>query len=154
MKDHKLKSIISVIFIFSHFALVISAFCSWKWVKGFTFDEALDSMLILGPMLTGYSMVMMRSVFYPPAHPSQKERTLAYVILSIGLFSLLVGFLAFSMKFKSDGDITFDSYKKLLAGIDTLFALYLTQVMGSLFEGDAPAAPIPPPGAGAGGGQL
>lgn len=136
MPDHILKSILAVTFIFVQFIVIGFAFYEWKDHGGFQFDEAMDNALTIAPMTAVYAASMMRYVLYPPPRVSKKKRPIPYVILSLGLFALFAVALFFLASAKSNSGVTFEQYKKALAVADTVFGVYLSQIVASLFEGD------------------
>lgn len=138
MRDHTLKSILAIFFILAQFVVVGSGFYYWREFGGFEFDEAMDSALMIAPVTAAYAAVMMRYVFFPPPRASQRKRSLPYVILSLTLFGMFTFALFMLANFKAYSGISFDQYKRAIAAADTIFAIYLSQIVASLFEGDRP----------------
>ena len=149
MYDRTLKNVVALTFIVGHIALVFQIGALWYLDNAFDFSEVLDACLIVTPMIAAYASGMVRYVFFAPANVSRgPKRSPTFVTATALVVSAFFFVLAMMAIAKSNGKITFESYKRALAGIDTVFAIYLSQLVASLFGaevGSAHAHPEAPP---------
>lgn len=138
MTARTIQAIVGVIFIVSHFAVLILV-AVFYIARGFTFEEMTTTMSIIGPVFAGYTLIIVRAIFAERAQrktvPEEKERFL-FIFLALFVPVVFVSVLVaiIYLRAYNVGISSFEQFKTILALIEGVFAVYLGPIVQSLFS--------------------
>jgi hypothetical protein len=145
MYQGTLKGVVSGIVITGHFFL-ISLLLFMFFIGGFLFTEMTTSLAIILPMTGIYTSAVIKDII---VHSDVSFRSKDVRVLSIGytILAILLPLMFFTylfciviLKALNIGMSDFEQFKTLLGIGETVFAVYLGQVVHSIFNVDPPAS--------------
>jgi hypothetical protein len=138
MTARTIQAIVGVIFIVSHFAVLILV-AAFYIARGFTFEEMTTTISIVAPVFAGYTLIIVRAIMaertQSDAIPKPKERFL-FVFLSLFVPLVFVSVLVaiICLRAYNVGISSFEQFKTMLALVEGVFAVYLGPIIQSLFS--------------------
>ena len=136
MSETELKNRIGIFLVLAQFGTLVMIIFLY-FAGGFLFDEMTTTAALVLPMLASYTTVITKHFTRTRRQVSEKTRpvTNAFVFVSF-LIPLLFVFLIVTiivLKSLSIGFSSFDQFKTMLAIVESAFAIYLGQIIYSLF---------------------
>jgi hypothetical protein len=149
MTARTLQAIVGVIFIVSHFAVLILV-AAFYIARGFTFEEMTTTIAIVAPVFAGYTLIIVRAIMAERTQgntaPQKNERFL-FIFLSLFVPAVFVLVLVaiICLRAYNVGISSFEQFKTMLALAEGVFAVYLGPIIQALFsagkqEGEASVA--------------
>lgn len=136
MTTRSIQAIVGVIFIVSHFAVLILV-AGFYIARGFTFEEMTTTISIIAPVFAGYTMIIVRAIMAErKSEPSQSREGFLFAFLSLFVPIVFVVVLVsiICLRAYNVGISSFEQFKTMLALIEGIFAVYLGPVVQSLFS--------------------
>jgi hypothetical protein len=140
MTENKLKSTLGIFLIIAHFVVILMVVVFY-FLDAFLFEEMTTTLALIIPMFAVYTTAIIKSIIdnrnieHNPTIPVPHV-TNSFVFVSLvlpALFALfvlgLVTLKAFSVGFDS-----FEQFKILIGLAETIFGIYVGQIIGSLFD--------------------
>jgi hypothetical protein len=139
MTERQIQSIVGVLFILSHIA-VIALVGALYIIQGFTFEEMTTTISIMAPVFAGYTLIITRAIVAERSDALTARRAAK----QSGLFIFLSLFMPVSfvaalvaiilLRAYNIGIGSFEQFKAMLAIIEGIFAVYLGPIVQSLFS--------------------
>src|SRR3954447_17751467 len=149
MTARAIQAIVGVIFIISHFAVLILV-AAFYIARGFTFEEMTTTISIIAPVFAGYTLIIVRAIMAERAAsdptPQRKEPFL-FVFLSLFVPVVFVAVLVaiIYLRAYNIGISSFEQFKTMLAIVEGVFAVYLGPIVQALFSAGKDNASPPAP---------
>ena len=140
MTEDKLKSTLGIILVIAHF-LVILLVIVFYFLEAFLFEEMTTTLALIIPMFAVYTTAIIKSIIdnknteHDPTVPLRNV-TNSFVFVSLFLpvlFTLFVLALVVLKAFNVGFD-KFEQFKILIGLAETIFGIYVGQIIGSLFD--------------------
>jgi hypothetical protein len=137
MREERLKTTLGLYIVVAHFAIILLIVAFW-FSDYFLFEEMTTALALIIPMFATYTTVIIRNII-DEMHPTQresKEVTVAFTFISFFIPSLFTFFIAalIILKALNIGFDSFEQFKILLGLAETIFALYVGQIISKLFN--------------------
>lgn len=138
MKEYQLKNRLGIFIFIGHFALVILVIII-HFIGWFDFPKMLASLEIIIPLFAAYTTIILKffiSTKNKNIKASKKIISPQFVFISFFLPSILMLFIATTVILKGIGLVfdSFEQFRTTLALSESVFGVYLGQVIFSLFE--------------------
>ncbi len=136
MNETRLRNVLGLYLILTHFMLIFLVLLLWALGKGFDFHEMADTLMIVAPMFALYSTAIVRQMV--SGQPRQVERAgevdSARVFVSLFIPSVFIAALLVVIGAWFWRTIGFQEFKGALAAVEALFGVYVGLVVSSLFR--------------------
>jgi small-conductance mechanosensitive channel len=138
--EDKLKSTLGILLVIAHF-LVILLVVVFYFLEAFLFEEMTTTLALIIPMFAVYTTAIVKSIIenrnieHNPTVPVRNV-TNSFVFISLVipvLFTLFVLALVVLKAFNVGFD-KFEQFKILIGLTETIFGIYVGQIIGSLFD--------------------
>jgi glucan phosphoethanolaminetransferase (alkaline phosphatase superfamily) len=144
MYSNVLKSTLSLIVVLGHFMLLLLVVLMF-FLSAFTFSELTTTIAILLPITSIYASTVIKEIIRDRNFEQQvanTKYTSSYALLSIALPLTFITYLFAIVLLKSFniGVENFDQFKGLLVTGETIFAVYVGQIVHSMFDPTSNAA--------------
>ena len=137
MSEVELRNRVGVFLIAAQFGILL-LIMSLYFAGGFLFDEIATSVALVVPMFAVYTTAIMKHFVKTRRHVNKKSRpvTNAFAFISILIPTSFVLLIAAIIILKSQNIAfsSFDEFKTTLALLESAFAIYIGQVIYSLFQ--------------------
>lgn len=138
MKEVQLRNRVGIFLIISHFGIMLSVIGIYL-AGGFLFDEMTTTIALMAPFFASYTTVIVRFVIKNKYQTQAKSKDISGMFVFIG-FLLPCLFIAailaaIVLKALNAGFSSFEEFKTVIAIFETVFAVYVGQVVFSLFKG-------------------
>jgi hypothetical protein len=138
MTARTIQAIVGVIFIVSHFAVLILV-AAFYILRGFTFEEMTTTISIIAPVFAGYTLIIVRAIMAERRDgdkgPKVKERFLfTFLSLFVPVVFVLVLVAIILLRAYNVGISSFEQFKTMLAIVEGVFAVYLGPIVQALFS--------------------
>jgi hypothetical protein len=144
MTEIELKNRLGLFIVASHFGILILVIMFWL-SNAFLTEEMTTTVAIIAPFLTTYATAIVRYIIDSrhDVSPVSKPLTGIFVLVTFAIPGAFVVLIAGAIILKAFnvGLDTFENFKIMLATTETIFGLYVGQLLFSLFE-----RPKPPDG--------
>ena len=143
MKEDTLKRLVFVLIVISKVIVIGNLFLfSTYSLGGFSKDEMFRAMGILTPIFMAYITVMLNDMIGGDRHLVAEGESEAPVrrvstffrnltLIVIPTYTLI---LVMVIRMRASGDMDFAELEKWFAGIESIFAIYIGQIMAALFK--------------------
>lgn len=139
MEKNKFKNIIGLVLIVSHF-LVIVLTIIYFFLGGFKFSELTTTISLIIPIYATYTSYIIKDIVKHSGESKHKKKTYnynkVYIFITLFVISLFNLFLIsiISLKAFNIGFQDYDQFKILLALTETIFGVYVGQLIAKLFN--------------------
>jgi hypothetical protein len=137
MNEVALKDRLGIFIVVSHFGLLLLAIVIWL-AGGFLTDEMTTTIAIIAPFLATYTTAILKNIAESKNKVSARGKPVTdiFVLMSFcipGAFAMLLA-AALLLKAFNVGLRSFEDFKILLGTAETIFGVYVGQLIFSLFE--------------------
>jgi hypothetical protein len=140
MEKNKFKNRLAILLILSHVIAIVQVIVLYFSI-GFKISELTTTLSMLTPIFTVYTTLIIKNIIenkVKVTDTSQVEFTETYVFIS---FFIATGFTIYLftinlLKAFNIGFSEFDNYKTLLGISETLFGLYLGQIIPDVYKSE------------------
>jgi hypothetical protein len=137
MNEIELKNRLGIFIVVSHFGMLVLVVVIWL-LGGFLTDEMTTTVAIVAPFLASYTTAIIKYIVETKNKISTRGKpvTSIFVFMSFclpGAFSLLL-IAAVLLKGFNIGLRSFEDFKIMLGTTETIFGVYVGQMVFSLFE--------------------
>ena len=137
MKESKLKSILGLLIIISHFIAILLTIFLWI-LGGFLFDEMTTTVALIIPLFSIYTTAIIKDVIANRVSRPTKQKTVSpeYVFITFFIPGIFVFLLISIIILKSFniGFEDFEQFKIMLGLLQTIFGAYMGLVLSSQFK--------------------
>jgi hypothetical protein len=147
MTERRLKDRLSLFVITSHFGILVLVIVLWL-AGGFLTEEMTTTIAIIAPFLAVYATAVIKYITderYRVEHEGKPINNI-FALVTFAIPSAFVTIVAAAIILKAFnyGLTTFENFKLMLATTETVFGVYVGQLIFSLFErpGAATKKPI------------
>jgi hypothetical protein len=145
MTERQLKYSCGLLLVTSHLALIF--FVIWLYFKnGFSIDEFTTVLAVITPMFAGYTTSILAVVIAERRLLKDKtpKVTVVYMALSFIFPVIFVGMLFVAVFLKARNEVfpDFETFKRFLLILESIFAAYVGMFVYSMFEKMAPVGVV------------
>ncbi len=144
MTEQRLKTGLGIFLILAHFSILLLVIFFWL-LGGFRTEEMTTAIAIIAPFFASYTTAIIRHIIESKNRVRDSGRSVNAVFTFISffiptLFVLLVG-SAVVLKAFNIALASFEDFKLMLGAAETIFGIYVGQLIFSLFEKSEAAPP-------------
>lgn len=137
MNEIELRNRLGIFLIVSHFGILLLIIAFWLR-GGFLVDEMTTSVAIIAPFFAAYTTAILRSIIDSKHRTAARGRavTPVFAFMAFLIPSLFIALVAGAVVLKAFnvGLTSFEDFKILLGAAETIFGVYVGQLIFSLFE--------------------
>ena len=144
MNEIELRNRLGIFLIVAHFGILLLIIAFWLH-GGFLVDEMTTAIAIIAPFFAAYTTAILRYIIDSKHHVAARGRdvTPVFAFMAFMIPSLFIALVAAAvvMKAFNIGLTSFEDFKILLGAAETIFGVYVGQLIFSLFEQQKKKAP-------------
>jgi hypothetical protein len=144
MTQTAFKNRLGITLVMTHFAIILYTLGCY-FAHGFHFDELTTSISLMAPLFASYTTVIIRDMLQETIVVNDRPANSALVFITFFLVSAfgIYLFVLVSVKAFNLGFGEFDQFKILLAISETVFGVYIGQIISSTYKGGEGVQPAP-----------
>lgn len=138
MTESKLRDSVGLLLIISHFVVIMVIIVLTLFLERFTFDEMTTAIALILPMFAVYTTVIIKHIIgnreNVNAAPKTVTRNFAFISFFLPILFILAILLIVLSRSEKKGFENFEQFKITLGIIESVFAIYVGQIINSLFK--------------------
>lgn len=138
MKEVQLRNRVGIFLIISHFCVILTVIGLYL-AGGFLFDEMTTTIALMMPFFASFTTVIVKFVIKNKYQTRGKSKNISGMFAFIGFLLpclfIAVILAAIVLKALNVGFSSFEEFKTVVTIFETVFAVYVGQVVFSLFKG-------------------